>query len=195
MTWRPQLVMVAFAAALAACGGGSSPKTAPTPEELNAAALGVPVWFVRPPVDSNVIYAPVTAVSRDMQLAIDKAQSDGRFALAQQLETRFEGMSKRFQEETGSGVDAQILEQFSVAYKGIVMQTVNGSRMTKQEIRNEGTQFRVYALMELPSGPSAVALQQKIRSNEQLLSRMRATQAYAELDAQVKRFQESQKQP
>jgi hypothetical protein len=49
--------------------------------------------------------------------------------------------------------------------------------------------------MELPSGPAAVALQQKIRSNEQLLSRMRATQAYAELDAQVKRYQESPKQP
>jgi len=192
---RPlSFLLLASASALMACGG-SSPKTAPTPEELNAAALGVPVWFVKPPVDSNVIYAPVTAVSRDMQLAIDKAQADGRFALAQQLETRFEGLSKRFQEETGSGADAQILEQFSITYKAIVMQTVNGSRMTKQEIRNEGTQFRVYALMELPSGPAAVALQQRIRSNEQLLSRMRATQAYAELDAQVKRFQEAQKQP
>ena len=189
------LTWLVLAVALSACGGSSAPKTAPSPEELNAAALGVPVWFVKPPVDSNVIYAPVSAVSRDMQLAIDKAQSNGRFALAQQLETRFEGMSQRFQEETGSGADAQILEQFSVAYKGIVMQTVNGSRMTKQEIRNEGTQFRVYALMELPSGPAAVALQQKIRSNEQLLSRMRATQAYAELDAQVKRYQESPKQP
>jgi hypothetical protein len=49
--------------------------------------------------------------------------------------------------------------------------------------------------MELPSGPAAVALQQRIRSNEQLLTRMRATQAYAELDAQVKRYQETQKEP
>ncbi|MEY3702091.1 MAG: hypothetical protein RI891_1383 [Gemmatimonadota bacterium] len=195
MSWRRAVSLVAVAAAVAACGGSKDPKTAPTPEELNAAALGVPVWFVKPPVDSNILYAPVSAVSRDMQLAIDKAQSNGRFALAQQLETRFEGMSKRFQEETGAGADAQILEQFSVAYKGIVMQTVNGSRMTKQEIRNEGTQFRVYALMELPSGPAAVALQQRIRSNEQLLTRMRATQAYAELDAQVKRYQETQKEP
>lgn len=195
MSRRRAMWFVAVIVTVAACGGSKAAKTAPTPEELNAAALGVPTWFIKPPVDSNIIYAPVTAVSRDMQLAIDKAQSDGRFALAQQLETRFEGMSKRFQEETGSGADAQILEQFSVAYKGIVMQTVNGSRMAKQEIRNEGTQFRVFALMELPSGPAAVALQQRIRSNEQLLSRMRATQAYAELDAQVKRFQESQKQP
>lgn len=194
MNWRPSFLLVLVPVILSACGG-SKAKTAPTPEEINAATLGVPVWFVKPPVDSNIIYAPVTAVSRDMQLAIDKAQSDGRFALAQQLETRFEGMSKRFQEETGSGADAQILEQFSVVYKGIVMQTVNGSRMAKQEIRNEGTQFRVYALMELPSGPAAVALQQRIRANEQLLSRMRATQAYAELDAQVKRYQETQKVP
>ncbi|MGA1360458.1 MAG: hypothetical protein ACO32Z_04635, partial [Gemmatimonadaceae bacterium] len=80
MSWRRALWFVAVLMIVAACGGSKNAKTAPTPEELNAAALGVPTWFIKPPVDSNIIYAPVTAVSRDMQLAIDKAQSDGRFA-------------------------------------------------------------------------------------------------------------------
>ena len=36
---------------------------------------GLPGWYLKPPTDKNFLYAPATAVSRDVQVAINKAEA------------------------------------------------------------------------------------------------------------------------
>lgn len=175
-----------------ACAPAPAVPVGPGPSPVDANRL--PDWFTNVPTDANTMYAAVTAESRDLQLAINKAVTDGRNNLAQQMEVKFEGMSKRFQEETGLGADAQLLDQFTQAYKGIVSQTINGSRAAKQEIVNTPAGgYRAYVLVELPIGQASQALMQRMRANEQMYTRFRATQAFDELQKEVERYEASQR--
>ncbi|MDQ8144877.1 MAG: LPP20 family lipoprotein [Gemmatimonadota bacterium] len=187
------LVALSLVSLGAACGGGTSSAvaTAAGPSPVNVNRL--PDWFTNVPTDANTMYAATTAESRDLQLAINKAVTDGRNNLAQQMEVKFEGLSKRFQEETGLGADAQLIDQFTQAYKGIVSQTINGSRAAKQEIVNTPAGYRAYVLVELPIGQASQALMQRVRANEQMYTRFRASQAFDELQKEVERYEAAQR--
>jgi len=186
------LLALSLATFAAACAPAPAVPAGPGPSPVDANRL--PDWFTSVPTDANTLYAAVTAESRDLQLAINKAVTDGRNNLAQQMEVKFEGLSKRFQEETGLGADAQLLDQFTQAYKGIVSQTINGSRAAKQEIVNTPAGgYRAYVLVELPIGQASQALMQRMRANEQMYTRFRATQAFDELQKEVERYEASQR--
>lgn len=187
------LVALSLVSLGAACGGGTSSAvaTAAGPSPVNVNRL--PDWFTNVPTDANTMYAATTAESRDLQLAINKGVTDGRNNLAQQMEVKFEGLSKRFQEETGLGADAQLIDQFTQAYKGIVSQTINGSRAAKQEIVNTPAGYRAYVLVELPIGQASQALMQRVRANEQMYTRFRASQAFDELQKEVERYEAAQR--
>lgn len=176
----------------AACGSAPTPVTTVTNQ--GAVVSDIPQWFTTVPTDLNMLYQPATSESRDLQLAINKATADGRNGIAQQMETRFQGLSERFQEETGLGADAELLDQFRTAYRGVVNQTLNGSRVGRQEIRNNGVTYRAYVLVEMPIGAANQALMQRIRANERMFTRFRAAQAFEDLDRQVKAYEESQRQ-
>jgi len=97
MSKRASVLFALSLISLAACGGSGTVTTAGTgPSPVNVNRL--PDWFTNVPTDANTMYAAVTAESRDLQLAINKAITDGRNNLAQQMEVKFEGLSKRFQE-------------------------------------------------------------------------------------------------
>ena len=110
--------------------------------------------------------------------------------LAQQMEVRFQGMSRRFQEEVGLGADSQLLDQFTTAYRGVVSQTITGSRASKQEVVSNGATHRVFVLVELPTGVASQAVAARVRANEQMYTRFRSTEAFRELDAEAQKFEE-----
>jgi hypothetical protein len=122
----------------------------------------LPGWYLKPPTDRDYLFGAATAVSRDVQVAINKAQADGRNALAQQLEVKYGALNKRFTEEVGRE-GSQLLDQYTQAYKAVVSQTLYGTRAKQQALRTEGDVYRATVLMELPVGeaskklPAAVA--------------------------------------
>lgn len=179
---------LAVAFVVSACA--SAPRQAATPAQ---AVADIPGWYTNVPTDPNYMYATATAESRDMQLAVNKATTDGRSAIASQMEIRMQGLSKRFQEETGLGADSQLLDQFTTATRAVVNQTLNGSRVAKQEIKANGATYRAFVLVELPIGVASQALRDRIRANEQMMTRFRATEAFRELDNEVQRYEEFQR--
>lgn len=185
---RSRTLLAATLLLASACA--SAPSRSATPAE---AVSDIPGWFSSVPNDLNFIYAARTAESRDMQLAVNKATTDGRAELARQMEVRMQGLSKRFQEETGLGADAQMLDQFTTATKEVLNQTLNGSRVSKQELRSNGATFRAFVLVELPVGAASQALRDRLRANEQMMTRFRATETFRELDAEVQRYEEFQR--
>ena len=169
--------------ALFSCG---SHKHAPT----TVPKIDAPGWYTEPDRDDDRLIGVATATSRDLQTAIDKAKQDGRVEIARQLDVRIGGLSKRFVEETGLNEDAELLGMFTQVSKTVVSDSLNGTRLTKQELDREGGTYRAYVEMEMPIGEANARFLEKIRSHERLNTRVRASEAYEELDREVQAYEE-----
>ena len=169
--------------------GCSGPKT------MQATSTGdVPEWFSNVPVNPNYLYAANTAVSQDLQLAIDKAVTGARTEIGRQMEVKVNGLQKKFEEETGVGQDAQLLSQFTSASKTVVSTQLSGSRIKFQKQLREGNLWRAYVLMEYPIGAASEAMMKAIKANNQMYTRFRASEAYKDLDKEVEKYEEFKKQ-
>jgi len=182
-------VLVFFVVGMMACGGPPPPAEG-TPE---ATLVSIPEWYSNPPQDPNYLFAANTAMSRDMQLSIDKAKQSARTDLASQLEVKVKGLTKSFTEEIGTADDSEILQQFTEASKAVVSTTMNGTRVNKQEIVIDQGIYRAYVLMELPLGAANMALMQQIKNNQNMYTRFRATQAFDELEEEVEKYEQFKK--
>ena len=180
------LFIVTMSLMLTGCGGTKS---------LQATDTGdIPDWFTNVPKDPNLLYAAKTATSQDLQLALDKATTDARAEIGRQVEIKVEGLQKRFQEETGTSTDAQLLDQFTQANKTVVSTSLSGTQITKQKQTKDGNLWRAYVLVEYPVGAANEAFIKQIKNNEQLYTRLRATQTFNELNEEVKKLEDAKKQ-
>jgi hypothetical protein len=179
------LVVVAFV--VAGCGGG--------PQTMQATSTGdMPAWYPNPPQDPLYLRSANSAVSQDLQVAVDKATTGARAELGRILETKVSSLQKRFEEETGVGQDAQLLQQFTQATKIVVSTTMNGSKMKDQKSLKDGNMWRAYVMMELPIGAANEQLLQEIKKNQDLYTRFRASEAYKDLDTEVQKYEASKKE-
>lgn len=180
------LLLLALAM-LAGCGG--------SPETMQATSTGdIPDWYPNAPQDQLFARAANTAVSQDLQIAVDKASTGARAELGRLVETKVNALQKRFEEETGTATEATLLQQFTQATKLVVSTTLNGSRMKDQKTVRDGAMWRAYVLMELPLGAANATLLEEIKKNKELYTRFRASEAYRDLDAEVQKYEEWKKQ-
>ena len=184
MRRRPALSLLL---AIAACHHGPR-STDISPIASRETIRNLPGWYLKPPTDKNYLFGAATAVSRDLQVAINKAQAEGRNALAAQVEVKYGALNKRFTEEVGRE-GSQLLDQYTQAYKSVVSQVLYGSRSRQQTLRTEGDVYRAVVLMELPIGEMSKKLLEQIRAQEQLYTRFRASEVFKELDAEVQRYE------
>ncbi len=84
------------------------------------------------------------------------------------------------------GDDSELLQQFTSVTKSVTSQTLNGSRVVESKVLAESGIYRAYVLMSLPIGEANRQLMQEIRENKNLYTRFRATQAFEELDKELK---------
>jgi hypothetical protein len=170
-----------------ACGAPKSFDLAPAAARKTIEKA--PGWMLKVPTDADYLTASATATSRDFQVSIDKARGLAQVDLAQQLGSRLTNLTRQFQEETGMASDSELLTQFSSATKAIANETLVGAHVVERQVVPEGHVYRAYVLMRLPIGRANELLTQKLRSSEALYTRFRATQAYAELDAELQRYE------
>ena len=176
---------------LLGCGGGAkTTNLAPTPVEKTMETI--PDWFLTTPEDPSYIFATASMTSRDMQLAIQKAETAAKQSLASQLGEKLGNVTKNFQEEVGVGEDSELLQQFSSATKVVTKQTLNGARTDQKKLVPEKGIYRAYVLMSLPVGAANKALMDKIKENQNLYTRFRATQAFDELNKELEAYGEGQ---
>ncbi len=176
------LVLLALATSFWACGG-SKPLT-------QTSADPIPEWFTNPPQDPNFLYAARTAASRDLNLAIDKAMTSARAEIARQYEVKVDGLTKSFQEEVGTDEDAEINQLFSQTVKTIVSTQLMGSRASKTSHHKDGNNYRAYVLVEYPIGAANEAFMNALKSNRNMYTRFRASEAFKEMDEEVKKYEE-----
>jgi hypothetical protein len=182
-------VLLLLAGFVAACGG-SKETASLTPEPNEETIEAAPDWYLAPPRDDNYVLAAATATSRDMQLAIDKAQTTARGEIAATLEAKFSGLVKQFQEEVGTDNSAELLEQYTQTYKTVVSQVMVGSNARQRSVDVDRGVYRAYVLMELPVGEAARQLMQRIQSNQAMYTRFRSTQAFEEMEREVEAYEQ-----
>jgi len=189
----PLRTAIVFFTLILVIGCGGTKHAGITPEATKAVIEDAPKWFLDPPQDDEYISGVGTATSRDMQLAKDKATESARFDVAKAIETKYEAISKRFQEEVGTSVDAQYLDQFTQATKATVSQVLTGVKVDKVSLGEESGVFRAYALVKLPLGAASEALMKRIKEQDELYTRYRSTEVFGELEKEAQKFDEWKK--
>lgn len=187
MKWIKIALALALVVSVIGCAGSKKMKA---PE---GGKMTVPEWYVSPPQNDNRLVGVASATSLDLQTAVDKAKQDGRAEIARQVDTRITGMSKRFIEETGLNDDAELLGMFTQVSKSVVSDSLTGSRIAKQEMNRLGSGYRAYVMMEMPIGEANARFVEKIRSQERLYTRFRASEAFEELDQMVDEYEQWKK--
>jgi len=150
----------------------------------------IPNWYTTPPTDANYMYSAMTATSKDLQLAVDKATTDARAEIGGQVELKVQSLQKSFNEEIGAGEDPTLLQQFTQATKTVVSTSLTGSKVTKKKIIEDGDNYRAYVLVQYPIGSASEELLKQLKKNEELYTRFRASQAFDELEDEVKKYEE-----
>jgi hypothetical protein len=162
---------------LIGCGGS---------ESISSTDEGdIPEWYLNHPEDPNYLFDARTAASRDMQLAVDKASADARAEIGRQVETKIQGMQKRFTEEIGSLDDPTLLEQYTQVVKTVVSLSLSGSKVIKKDIVKDGNNYRAYTLVQYPVGAANDAFVQQVKKHNELYTRFRSSEAFKELEEEV----------
>jgi len=184
MRWIKTALVLLLVLGLVDCSGSKKMK-APTGGKLK-----VPDWYVNPPEDDDRLIGVASATSVDLQTAVDKAKQDSRAEIARQIDVRITGMSKRFVEETGLDQDAELLGMFTQVSRTVVSDSLTGSRIARQELGRDGQGYRAYVMMEMPIGEANARFVEKIRAQERLYTRFRASEAFEELDRMVDEYEQ-----
>lgn len=183
----PLFTFVFLIFGLAACGGSDEAATDDAIDEM-------PSWMASPPEDPNYLFGTASATSRNMQTAIDKAETQARGNIASQVETKFQSLTKQFQEEVGTGEGSEYLEQFTQAQKEVVNQVLNGTTSRDRKVVTEDGVYRAYILMEMPIGKASQDLLSKLQQNEEMYTRFRQSQAFEELEEEVEDYEQYEQQ-
>ena len=172
-----------YALILCNCGGPGTTNLAP--DSTRKTVETIPGWFLEPPTGEEYLFAPASATSRDLQLAVQKARTTAQADLAQQLGTRLANLTRQFQEETGLAEDSELLMQFSSATRAVSDETLVGARVDQQELVPEKGVYRAYVLMSLPIGTANQLLMDRIKADRNLYTRFRATRAFEDLNEEL----------
>ncbi len=166
---------------LNACGGS---------KDLSKTDTGdIPEWYLTTPTANDYIYAAASSTSRDMELAINKASTEARAKIARNIEIKVNSMQKKFEEEVGGGENSEYLSQFTQATKTVVSKELNGSQISKKKLVKDGGNWRAYVLAKYPIGAAQKAFLNQISNNQNLYTRVRATEAFKELEKDVYKYE------
>lgn len=177
------LCMILFSLLYLGCGSSQ--------KNLSGADTGdIPEWFINTPQDPNYIFGAATGTSQDMQLAINKAEVEGRANIGRTLELKMNSLQKKFEEEVGAAENSTLLQQFTQATKAVVSITLSGSSIKEKKLIQDGNIWRAYVLIQYPLGEANQTLLSQIKKNEEMYTRFRSTQAFDELDKEVQKYDE-----
>jgi hypothetical protein len=185
-TMITRLALMLLAAGTTACHHAAAPDGGASRATLRA----MPRWYAKPPTNDKYLYAPATATSKDLQIALNKAEAEGRLQLGQQLEVKYSALTRRFAEETGEGAGAQLLQQYEQTYKAVVSQVLVGTKPKDTKFQIDDGVYRAWVLMELPVGAASERLLKQIQQQEQMYARFRASQAFKELNSEVEKYEQ-----
>jgi len=206
----PRLVATSVAlAAVAACAATPKPGTPEaaaamqqeqqkeTRTEVKSVVAEAPDWYVKPPQDEQKLYAPGTATSTDLQLAVDESSLAAKRTLADSLKGLLSGKMKQFISESGAGPTDVVLtkEVENVTTDVINEVNVSGYHQVQAKVIPEGSQYRAYVLLEYSLAQANRELADRVKEDPQLEGRLRASKAFEELERDIQNSHDQKAAP
>ena len=187
------LATVSAVAFLGACGTKEPPALVNTPEvqyktqKVQAAISVVPKWYKELPTDDEAIFTTGTATAPDLQLAVDVATLNAKVTLADRINGKLDSMTKSFVAKIGStDIDSSVLNEIEKNSKNVIASVdVAGYNPTKIDVFPSGTQYRAFVLLRYDNKEAYKIIMNRLRKDRMVYSRLRSTEAWKELDAEV----------
>ena len=146
----------------------------------------MPDWFLKPPTSESSIYSVGTAVSPDLQLTVDIAVLNAKTTLADRINGRVRSQTKSFVAKIGNEETAAVLSEVEKATKNIIADVdVAGYKVSETEVVSNGPKYRAYVLLEYSDKEANKIIMNRLRKDRMLLSKIRSTKAWKELDESV----------
>jgi len=132
--------------------------------------------------------------SERQDLAKKKAVTDAQGQLAEILEAKVNKMKKSFQEEIGTGSDTEINEAFTDVVKVLSKTTLRGAITKKTKFMKDKDTGLFTAAVVVAVEPNTINMSlfdEMQKSQPKLYERFRASQAYKELEDEMKNYDEN----
>lgn len=162
--------------------------------EVKTSVEETPAWFINPPRDDLSISAPGTALSGDMQLAIDKAVLSAKRSLADSLNGILNSKMKEFVSESGAGDDVTVMRESERVTTNLITETnLAGYQRVQSKVLPQGGQYRAYVLIQYPMGNANRVLVDKVKQSQVLETKLRASKAFQDLEKEIQDARTRQK--
>jgi hypothetical protein len=162
------------------------------PEPTRKTMKNIPDWFVNTPKKEGYRYQSATAVSQDLQLAVNKAVLDAANQLSGAMDSEMNALVKRVREETGLGRNSDILDRFSQTQEQIISSSLQNYDVINKEIYEESSDtrdlFRAYVLIEWDKGSAQKKILAQIKADKEIHDAIRATELYEEMEEKVEAY-------
>jgi len=156
--------------------------------QVNKSIVQAPEWMSKLPVSNNAVYANGSAVSTDMSMADYKAKLFAFGKICMAAGGKVDQQSKIFMQDTS----ATSTEFSELAIKSMCP-SVDITGVEIKEIKRivEGSRFRSYALVALPTGDANALQRRKDQLKLNNRAEQRSTEAFKEMDRNSEKFPES----
>jgi hypothetical protein len=182
---KKTLLLIPIAAVLAACGTTDPyQKRADNERErqtryVEKAIDQAPKWMTQPPLSNSAVYEAGSAVSADYSMADIKAKADayGKICMAAGGTVSQRTKIYRTDSERASTEMSEMAMRTSCS-------TVDLTGVEVKEIKRvaEGTRFRTYVLVALPTGDANILRRVKEEAKQREFAQNRADKVFKELD-------------
>ncbi|TMP77937.1 hypothetical protein CWB73_18115 [Pseudoalteromonas phenolica] len=127
MKVKPLIASLFMAGMLSACSSTQD-------NSASSSRVNVPDWVLNPVVENGIAAADCIKYSGNISIDQKMAVANARLALAQQIETRIEGLDKTFANRVDANDKTTVGSTFSSVSKQLTKQTLRGSRVVKADI-------------------------------------------------------------
>ena len=164
-------------------------------EVVSKAVEGIPEWFSTPREDeTEAVYSVGTAIGPNLQLSYDRAILNAKRVLADRVDGLMSSKVKAFVAESGQNENKVFTaEAQRVVTNFMADVNVAGYAMERTSIQASYGRYRVYVMLRYPLGEANDIMMLKLRRSVELNSRKQADDAFRELEEDVQRHREEEK--
>ena len=159
-------------------------------KKVETAISQIPKWYLEIPKDKENVYSTGTATAPDLQLAVDIATMNAKTTLADRSNGRLDAMIKTFNAKVGQDdLDSEVLTEVEKVSKNLIAEVdVAGYVPTTVKVYPSGTQFRAFVLLTYSEKEARKVIVNRMRKNRLAYSKLKATDAWKELEDEVEKF-------
>jgi hypothetical protein len=148
----------------------------------------IPEWYLKPPKDTTFLFSTKSSSKKDIQQVLDDAIIFGRMDISNQLEKQLQNWGKKFDLDVGMNKDDILFYNFDQIINSVIDKTRNMINVLKKEIVKDGDNWRAYVLLSFELGIANQSLLIQLNGNKELVSKLKPSKTYDELDIEVQRY-------